>query len=180
MGASVLGIAIAVVPLAVLVAGVARRVLHGTRSPEVPVAARAPIGPTAPREPLIGRPAPLVEGVDLSGQPARADLSGRVLLAFLTGSCEPCQRFWSGLAEGRDPGAAVVVVTPSPSTESPRALGRLAGPATPVVMGSEVWIAYEALVAPWFVLVDGGLVLAEGRAESWEQLASLVGTPLAP
>ena len=176
MEAAVVGLALCVALLAVLVASATRRVARVERVVEQVSSAARPVGPPPPREPLVGGAAPPVTGVDLSGRQAGAELSGRVLLAFLTGSCAPCRAFWSGLADDQDPGLPVVVVTPSPATESPRGLSRVAGATTSVVMSSEAWLAYRVRGAPWFVLVEEGLVLAEGRAESWEELTALAAT----
>jgi hypothetical protein len=173
MEAAVIGLALCVALLAVLVASATRRMARVERAVEQISSTSRPVGPPPPREPLLGSAAPPVSGVDLSGRKTGAELSGRKLLAFLTGSCGPCRVFWSGLADDRDPGLPVVVVTPAPATESPRGLARVAGPSTSVVMSSDAWLAYRVRGAPWFVLVEEGLVLAEGRAESWEELEAL-------
>lgn len=175
MEAAVVGLALCVALLAVLVAGLTRRVARAERLVEQLSAASRPLGPPPPREPLVGRHAPPVAGVDISGRPAGAELSGRLLLAFLTGSCQPCRSFWSELAQGRDPGMPVVVVTPAPTTESPRGLARVAGDTTRVVMSSEAWLAYGVRGAPWFALVDDERVVAEGGAQSWGDLVALIG-----
>lgn len=175
MEAAVVGLALCAALLAVLVAGLSRRVARVERLVERPPSAGRPPGPPPPRDPLVGHPAPPVAGVDRTGGPAGADLSGRVLLAFLTGSCQPCRAFWSALADGHEPGCPVVVVTADPTTESPRGLARVAGATTTVVMSSEAWLAYRVRGAPWFALVEEGRVVAEGRAGSWEELAALTG-----
>ncbi len=175
MEVTVVGLALCVALLAVLVAGLTRRVVRAERLIGRHSPTSGPLRPPPPREPLVGGPAPPVDGVDPPGEPTAVELSGPVLLAFLTGSCQPCQIFWSALAEGHHPGWPVVVVTPAPTTESPRGLSRVAGETTRVVMSSEAWLAYRVRGAPWFALVEGGLVVAEGRAETWEDLEALSG-----
>ncbi len=178
MTTAVIGLAVCVVLLAALVAALLRRVALLQARLE-PLAAPPRPAPPRPREPLVGACAPEVSGVDPQGRPAAAgsEPGQRLLLAFLTGSCEPCRALWAPLAEGRRPGLAVVAVTPSPTTESSRAVAALAGNGVPVVMSSEAWIAYRVRGAPWLVVVGDGAVVAEGRAGSWEELVALVTSP---
>ena len=86
------------------------------------------------------------------------DWSGRLI--FLTSSCVGCRPVWRSLA----PESAVVVVTPSPSTESAQAVAAVAPAGVPVIMSSEGWHAYGVTVAPWAVEVVAGTVVAEGAA----------------
>ena len=173
--AAVIGLAVCVVLLAALVAALLRRVTQ-LRARIEPLAASARPAPPRPREPLVGACAPLVSGVDPQGRPAAAgpEPGQRLLLAFLTGSCEPCRALWAPLSEGHRPGLPAVAVTPSPTTESSRAVAALASDGVPVVMSSEAWLAYRVRGAPWLVVVRDGAVVAEGRAESWEELVALV------
>lgn len=86
-----------------------------------------------------------------------------VTLFFLTSSCAPCRHVWTALAElGPRPG--VVVVTPSSSTESLRAVEGLLPRGTPLVMSSRAWFDYGAGPAPWMAVVRGGLIVGEGPA----------------
>jgi hypothetical protein len=98
------------------------------------------------------------------------------LLAFLTSGCAPCAPFWSTLdpvVEGR----SVVIITPSPSTESRRAVAALARPELTVVMASEVWHAYGVTAASWVVLVDRGSIAAEGKVANWAGLRAMLAAP---
>jgi hypothetical protein len=116
--------------------------------------------------------------------------SGRVVMFFLTSSCFGCRAIWEGFqtrsvaalgAPEVPPSATgparttVIVVTPSPSTESAPQVGRLAPGGGAVLMASEVWHAYGVTAAPWYVVVDDGLVAAEGPAPSaWGRVETLI------
>jgi hypothetical protein len=164
--------------LAVLVAGLLRRQAELGRAVEDLRAASAPIGPPPPpRRGLVGSPAPAVSGVDPAGAPSVGTWGPgrRTLVAFLTAGCGTCRPFWAGLSAGAmGPGVDVVVVTPSPSTESRRGVAALAGPGATVTMSSEAWTDYAVRGAPWFAVVVDGTVRAEGTAGSWEELRRLV------
>lgn len=166
MTAAVIGLGLCVVLMGALVAHLARRVARLQRA-NLPA-----VADSRPRPSFVGAPAPAVVGVDPTGRRAAAG-GERVLLAFLTGSCHPCQAIWASLREGRRPAADVVVVTPSPTTESAKAVQAVAGGVVPVVMSSEAWLAYGVRGAPWFALVVDGTVAAEGPAGSWEELEAL-------
>ena len=170
--------AVAIALLAVAVFGLLRsqgRVLAALRD-------RAPAAsPSAATYPLpsSGAVAPPVVGVDPAGGPvtvAVARGTPPVLLAFLTEGCYECAWWWRALAS--DHRAIVLpslaVVTPSPSTERPEGVRRVAPVGIPVVMSSETWEAYGVTVASTFVLVSGGLVRAAGRASTWSDLAAVV------
>lgn len=112
-----------------------------------------------------------MQGTAPDGAPVAAGLfgewSGRLL--FLTSSCIGCRAVWEALGAGEDAArggsdAPVVVITPSPSTESGRAVLALAPAGVRVVMSSEGWHAYGVTAAPWMVDVAGGVVVAEGPA----------------
>jgi len=46
-----------------------------------------------------------------------------------------------------------------------------------VVMSTDAWEVYRVPGAPYFVLVEGtGRIAGEGSAQSWRQVASLIGT----
>jgi hypothetical protein len=100
----------------------------------------------------------------------------RHLLAFLTSSCEPCQELWPALTDGRTTpaGLRVVIVTPDPATESRRRIAQLAPPGADVVMSSRAWFDYAVTGAPWFTLVAGGIIQAEGHARTWDDVEVLV------
>jgi hypothetical protein len=105
----------------------------------------------APRSSRIGLPAPPISGQDLTGDD---------VLYFLTSSCEQCRGVWAALGAG----APGVAITPDAETENPRKLRRLAAPGVRVVMSSEAWFAYGAGPAPWKVVVERGVIVAEGPA----------------
>lgn len=119
--------------------------------------------PAAPSRPdLVGQPAPArtLQGVDaITGEPVTVDVTeGRHTLLFLTSSCLPCRELWASA------GAEAVVITPSPTTESRRAIVRLAGATTRVVMSSDVWTAYAVTKAPWRVALIDGVVIEDSPA----------------
>ncbi len=106
------------------------------------------------------------------------------LLAFLTSGCTSCLEFWHAFAAGGPdlPGdTRLVVVTKGPEAESVAALRSLAPAGLPVVMSTAAWEAYDAPVAPFFVLVDGrtGTVVGEGAASTWPQVVSLMTQAMA-
>lgn len=114
-----------------------------------------------PRPDLVGRDAPVaaLHGVDAGGAPVAVEVgAGRHVLLFLTSSCLPCRELWASA------GPDDVVVTPSPTTESRRAVGRLAASNTKVVMSSEAWNAYSVTKAPWRVVLSDGVVIEDGPA----------------
>jgi hypothetical protein len=133
--------------------------------------------------------------VSPTGDPVSVELGGeRAVVFFLTSSCYGCQAIWDGFAarargdgppervarrSSQGPGrlgeATVVLVTPSPSTESSRRVAVLAPVGVETVMSSEAWHAYGVTAAPSYVTVAGGLVVAEGPAPSrWAQVEALL------
>jgi len=93
----------------------------------------------------------------------------RLVLLFLTSSCSGCRPLWAG------PGSRwpdkVLLVTPSPSTENAREVAALAPAGCDVLMSSEAWHAFGVTAAPWFAVVAGGLITAEGAAPAaWAQV----------
>jgi hypothetical protein len=107
-------------------------------------------------------------------------LDGRKVLLFLTSSCYGCQALWAALGavpSGTTPGNSgpgVILVTPSPTTESARDVAALAPAGRDVLMSSEAWHAFGVTAAPWFVVVADGLIAAEGAAPAaWEQIEAL-------
>jgi hypothetical protein len=66
-------------------------------------------------------------------------------------------------------------VTPSPSTESAKQVDALAPAGMEVLMSSEAWHAFSITAAPWYVVVAGGTVVAEGPApSSWKKVEALL------
>jgi hypothetical protein len=105
-----------------------------------------------------------------------ASSSRPTMLLFLTSTCTTCASFWRALGtHGADAigDARLVVVTKGEEAERPSRLRELAEPAIPVVMSSEAWDAYGVAVAPHFVYLAGGEVLAAGGVETWEQVATV-------
>jgi hypothetical protein len=100
------------------------------------------------------------------------------VLAFLTGGCSTCQPFWAALGDPAHragvAGLAVLVVTPSPSTESRRGMAVRAADGIRIVMSSEAWTTYGVRGAPWFVVVRNGTIRAEAHVATWAELDALV------
>jgi hypothetical protein len=127
----------------------------------------------------VGAPAISIRGSTPDGAEAEIvlDGAGSVALFFLTSSCYGCRPLWAGFASRWDPSThgRVVLVTPSPSTESARAVGELAPGGLDVVMSSDAWHAYQVTAAPWFVALGGGLVVEDRPAPTtWESVTELV------
>ena len=133
----------------------------------------------APRPSRVGLAAPALEGWSPAGDEMVVDTgSGSgLVVAFLTSSCRPCQWFWKTPAAGAvvvDERPAVVIVTPDPTTEDRREVARLAPPAVPVVMSSDTWFRWGVWGSPFFVVVVGGLIRAEGAAVEVHALHALI------
>jgi hypothetical protein len=102
------------------------------------------------------------------------------LLAFLSGGCSSCARFWQAFDDpdhlGLPDRTRVVIVTLGVGEESPARLRRVAPRGVPVVMSSEAWQDYQVPGAPYFILTGGreGRVLGEGSAGTWAEVASLL------
>lgn len=128
-----------------------------------------------------------VVGTTLAGDVVKIGLGADApptLLAFLSSGCSVCQRFWHDMSSGQRPpelapGIRFLAVTKDPSEESPSRLRELAGPELPVVLSSAAWHDYGAPAAPYFVYLEGGDVHGEGSANSWRQIASLLGDAIA-
>ncbi len=138
---------------------------------------RAPV--LAPRPSRVGSAAPALEGWSPAGENTVVDTgSGSgLVVAFLTSSCRTCQWFWKTPAVGAvvvDEPPAVVIVTPDPTTEDRREVARLAPPAVPVVMSSETWFRWGVWGSPFFVVVAGGVIRAEGAASEGAALHALI------
>jgi hypothetical protein len=75
----------------------------------------------------------------------------------------------------RDGEPTAVLVTPSPTTESAKQVAALAPAGIEVLMSSEAWHAYGVTSAPWYLVVVGGVVVAEGPAPgSWRKVEALL------
>ncbi len=193
----VVGLTVAVVLLAVLVAGLLRSHAEILRSLHELGAGREDTAPGSTQDiPFTVRPGVVEPGAGAMGTPAH-DLSGvttgdeatlisvvgsghDTLLAFLSSGCLTCHALWDELRSGRDlglpPGTRLVVVTKGPERESESAVRGLAPQGYPVVMSTEAWEDYGVPGSPYFVAVDGaaGRVAGEGSANAWEQVVRLV------
>jgi hypothetical protein len=176
---------VAIVLLAVLVAGLLRshaRILTALYQQGTP----ALDGARIPQPVSISkRPEPVatdVVGVTPNDETVSISVGAGVdtLLAFLSGGCSVCGELWAGAPSGEvalPDRTRLVLVTASPDRESPNRVRRLASPGVTVVMSTDAWQDYRVPAAPYFVLVDGtGRIAGEGSAQSWSQVASLMGT----
>lgn len=193
MTALVVGLALAVLVLGVLVAGVLRshaailRALHelgagleldrNERPEPLPVTIDGVVPPraagaTAP-EALIGS---TLDGDDVA-IPLRGSRS--TLLAFLSSGCTTCKQFWTAFGKGATSvpaDARLIVVVRDPAEESPSALRKLATGDVMVVAATSMWDALDVPGSPYFVLVDhAGRVIGQGSGASWPQVAELLG-----
>jgi hypothetical protein len=199
--ALVVGLTVAVALLAFLVAGLLRsnaeilRALHQMGvdlDPSAPAA--GPARPVSVPDPTV-RPTPqrpaATDIIDLTGTTpggdaislAVAGVEHDTLAAFLTSGCATCRGFWEAFRQGTPDvpgGARLVAVTRGPASESPGAVGALAG-ATPVVMSDDAWEHYDIPHAPYFVYISGaaGKVVGEGVAAGWEEVRTLVANAVA-
>lgn len=140
-----------------------------------------------------------ITGVDHRGSPLRVDLtegSGWTVLLFLTTKCAGCRDIFDAALNGARGGllgaseelygrVRVVVVTPDPSEQDPRAVARLVDrdatthPVT-VVMSSAAWRSYSVFGPPFFSLIGGAIprVVTEGVVVSPEQVCDSVATAI--
>ncbi len=185
--------ALAIVLLALLVAGLLRshaeilRSLHELGASPYDDGASAPHRPTRQVQSAPAAAATDIVGETPDGDGAVIGVTGSehdTLLAFLSSGCTTCASFWEAFASvetlGLPPRARLVVVTKGPADESISAVRALAPSDVTVVMSSEAWDAYEVPVVPYFVHVDGaaGEVVGQGAGSTWEQVASLMGQAL--
>jgi hypothetical protein len=195
--ALVIGLALAVLLLAVLVAGLLRSHAEILRSLHELGAGREDTGPNGPTDvPFTTRPGVVQPGGAMTG--AAYDVAGvapgeeasllnvvssgsDTLLAFLSSGCLTCNTFWDTFRSDNDlglpPGTRLVVLTKGSDMESESAVRGLAPERHPVVMSTQAWVDYGVPGSPYFVLVDGvaGRVVGEGSATAWEQVVRLVG-----
>ena len=192
MTALVVALTVAVLLLAVLVAGLLRshaeilKALHDlgagleldrTEPGHVPVTIDGVRTPGA-----TGAPAPAaVTGSTLDGESVVVALGTGTdtLLAFLSTGCSTCQSFWEAFqaSDVEVPGGArLVVVTKDLDEESRSALTARAPRSVPLLTSSQGWADFEVPGSPYFVYVDGtGRVVGEGSAATWPAVATLMG-----
>ncbi len=192
-------LAVVVVLLAVLVVSLLRSHAEILRAlnemgvdmdPSTPTAAAAdgsqesPVGRTAEGVPEPGDALGRVAG-DIVGPTPQGDavvLSMAVgdsptLIAFLSTGCMTCRGFWEDMSpqrSGAAEGTRTVIVTQGQEAESPSVVADLASDGIPVVMSTDAWEAYGIPIAPYFVLVERGLVVGEGAAAGWDQVRGLL------
>ena len=147
-----------------------RRVLH------LPGGARTPGAGGLHREPR-----PPGVGVDDDALTVRVTgVEHRTLVAFLSGTCLTCQRFWDAFQKPHKLGlprdVRPVIVTKGPDQESAATVADLAPAKVPVVMANDAWVSYDVPGSPYFVLVDGrsGTVQGEGTGIDWPQVKGLL------
>jgi hypothetical protein len=188
--ALVIGLALAVLVLGVLVAGVLRshaeilKALHELGAGleldregagPVPVTIDGIVPPRA-----AGSVAPeTLSGVTLDGEAVAFSLiTGATMLAFLSSGCTTCQAFWSAFAAGAPDVPArtrLVAVVRDLDEESESEL-RARRPATvPLLSSTSGWDAFDVPGSPYFVLVQDGIVVGEGSGASWPQVLNLLG-----
>ena len=192
MTALVVALTVAVLLLAVLVAGLLRshaeilKALHDLGAGlELDRSAPGPVpvtidGVRTPR--ATGAPAPeTISGSTLDGESVAVALSAGTdtLLAFLSSGCTTCQAFWEAFASDDvevPGGARLVVVTKDLDEESRSALTARAPRSAPLLTSSQAWEDFEVPGSPYFVYVDAtGRVVGEGSAATWPAVATLMG-----
>ena len=192
MTALVVALTVAVLLLAVLVAGLLRshaeilKALHDLGAGlELDRTAAGPVpvtidGVRTPR--VSGSSAPgAISGTTLDGESVAVSLAGGTdtLLAFLSSGCLTCQAFWEAFAAPQvevPGGARLLVVSKDLDEESGSALAARASDTVPLLTSSQAWEDFGVPGSPYFVYVDGtGRVVGEGSAATWPAVATLMG-----
>lgn len=188
----VVALAVAVLLLSVLVAGLLRshaeilKALHELGAGLELDRAQGPVdvtidGVRTPRRSGSAQTAEAISGQTLDGEVVALSLrtGTDTLLAFLSSGCTTCGAFWEAFAEQQVevPGEArLVVVTRSLDEESASTLARRAPRHVPLVASSSAWEGFGVPGSPYFVYVDGtGRILGEGSAATWPAVAALMG-----
>ena len=196
MTALVVALAVAVLLLAVLVAGLLRshaeilKALHELGAGLELDRADGPVdvtieGVLTPRRSssrsTSSETADAVAGETLDGEAVALSLTNGTdtLLAFLSSGCTTCGAFWEAFAEREidvPGGARLVVVTKSLDEESGSTLQKRAPRHVPLVASSSAWEGFGVPGSPYFVYVDGaGRIVGEGSAATWPAVATLMG-----
>jgi hypothetical protein len=190
--ALVVALAVAVLLLSVLVAGLLRshaeilKALHELGAGLELDRADGPVdvtieGVRRPRRKPRADMFDAVSGETLEGEAIALSLTAGTdtLLAFLSSGCTTCGAFWEAFAEREldvPGGARLVVVTRSLDEESPSALQARAPRAVPLVASSSAWEGFGVPGSPYFVYVDGaGRIVGEGSAATWPAVRTLMG-----
>ena len=190
MTAVVVGLALVVLVLGVLVAGLLRshaeilKALHELGAGlELDRAADGPVpvtidGVVPQRAAGSAAPDSLV-GVTLDGEAVAYSLQGgATLLAFLSSGCTTCQAFWSAFGTNHPEvpaGTRLVVVVRDLDEESVSELRDRRPARIPMVASTAGWDALDVPGSPYFVLVRDGVVAGEGSGASWSQVLTLLG-----
>jgi hypothetical protein len=190
MTAVVVGLALVVLVLGVLVAGLLRshaeilKALHELGAGlELDRAGDGPVpvtieGVVPPRAAGSAAPESLV-GVTLDGESVAYSLQGgATLLAFLSSGCTTCQAFWSAFGTSNPDvpaGTRLVVVVRDLDEESESELRKRRPARVPVVASTAGWDGLDVPGSPYFVLVHDGRVVGEGSGASWPQVLTLLG-----
>ena len=192
MTALVVALAVAVLLLAVLVAGLLRshaeilKALHELGAGLELDRAEGPVdvtidGVRTPRRSGTAETADSISGETLDGEAVALSLAAGTdtLLAFLSSGCTTCGAFWEAFAEADldvPGGARLVVVTKGLDEESASALAKRAPRSVPLVASSSAWEGFGVPGSPYFVYVDGtGRIVGEGSAATWPAVANLMG-----
>jgi hypothetical protein len=194
MTALVVGLALAVLALGVLVAGLLRSHAEILRALHELGAGLELDGPATPAGPVevtidgVARPraadSPVPEaltGSTLDGEDVAIPLQGTrsTLRAFLSSGCTTCKQFWTAFGKGVPAvpaDARLIVVVRDLAEESPSALRKLAPSDVPVVASTSLWDGIDVPGSPYFVLVSpAGRIVGEGSAATWPQVADLLG-----
>lgn len=190
MTSVVVALGLAVLLLAVLVAGLLRshaeilKALHELGAGlELDKSAPEPVpvtieGVTAPRRTGALSVPSSVSGETLDGEVLALSLLGQdTMIAFLSSGCTTCQEFWKAFRKdpALPPGARLVVVTRGPDDESPSALLQRRPEGVPLLMSEETWEAFGVPGSPYFAYVDSsGELVGEGSGASWQQVLDLM------
>lgn len=133
-------------------------------------------GVPAPESASGGRRAPELAGGTPSGGARQIAASGNLLLAFLSSGCSSCQLLIDSVPEGLAQlprSSRLVIVTKDAAVERVRRFRPLEE-LVDVVMSSRAWSDYAVPGSPYFVHVEGGVVVGEGSATTWPRVASLL------
>jgi hypothetical protein len=186
MTAAVVALGVAVLLLAVLVAGLLRshaEILKALHELGAGVELDGPVpvtidGVSTPRRGADLSVPDSVSGETLDGEVLALSLLGQdTLVAFLSSGCSTCQEFWTSFRDDPPlpPGARLVVVTRGASEESPSALQERRPNRVPLLMSDETWEAFGVPGSPYFAYVDAaGQLVGEGSGASWQQVLGLM------